>query len=252
MARRKLIAANWKMNKTIAEAELFAKELKNSLSGLPGCDLAVYPPFFALPAAAAILRDTPVAVGAQDVYWEASGAFTGEISCDMVRDAGGVHVLIGHSERRHVLCETNDVVAMKFRAVIDNGLTAVLCVGEKIEQREAGKEGDIVREQLATALAGVGRASLARVVVAYEPVWAIGTGKTATPDDAKVMHEFIRAWLSEQFDAEIADATRILYGGSVKPGNAAELLAKVDIDGALIGGASLELDSYLSIARATA
>jgi triosephosphate isomerase len=252
MSRTKLIAANWKMNKTIAEAEAFASELKGSLGSMPACDLAIYPSFLALPATAAVLRGTPVALGAQDVYWEAAGAFTGEISCDMVRDAGGAHVLIGHSERRHVLGETNDIVARKFHAVIDSDLTAVLCVGEKIEQREAGKEGEVVREQLMTALSGIELGALDRVVIAYEPVWAIGTGKTATPEDAELMHKFIRKWLSEQFGHEICDATRILYGGSVKPGNAAELLARDDIDGALIGGASLDLESYVGIARAVA
>lgn len=252
MSRRKLIAANWKMNKTIAEAESFASALRDALPDLPSCDLSVYPPFFALPATARILSGTPVAVGAQDVYWEAGGAFTGEVSCGMVRDAGGEHVVVGHSERRHVMGETNDIVARKLRAVVDHGLVAVFCVGEKIEDREAGHEEALVKEQLVTGLSGFNADAMKRVVIAYEPVWAIGTGRTATPEDAETMHRYVRSQLADSFGDACAANTRILYGGSVKPANAADLLAREEIDGALIGGAALEIDSYLAIARSVA
>jgi triosephosphate isomerase len=252
MSRKKLIAANWKMNKTIAEAEAFAADLRRSLGQLPDCELAVYPPFFALPATAKILGDTRVRLGAQDVYWEKSGAYTGEVSCDMVRDAGGSHVVIGHSERRHVLGESNETVAKKLEAVVESGLTAVFCVGEKLEHRESGDEESYVQEQLSTALGDFDTTAMERIIIAYEPVWAIGTGKTATPDDADSMHRFVRSYLGSRFGDESAGTTRILYGGSVKPANAAELLARTDIDGALIGGAALELESYLAIAKAAA
>lgn len=245
--RRKLIAANWKMNKSIGEAEAFATELAGSLGAYGHCDLLVCPPFFAVPAVARVLAGTGVAVGAQDLYWEPSGAFTGEVSAAMVADAGASFVLVGHSERRHVMGEDNAAVARKLRAALDGELTPILCVGEVIEEREAGTQERVVAEQLETALGALGGGEAARVVIAYEPVWAIGTGKTATPGDADAMHGFIRARLHERF-GEVADSIRIQYGGSVKPDNAADLLAREDIDGALIGGASLQVASFLGIA----
>jgi triosephosphate isomerase len=251
MSRNKLIAANWKMQKRIAEAEAFGTKLKSELPSLPSCDIVVFPPFFALPALAAVLRNTRVALGAQDVFWEKEGAFTGEVSGDMIRDAGGRWVIIGHSERRHVIGEGDEVVANKLKATLEAGLMPVLCVGEHLDQREAGQAESVVREQLDTALSGVTAAQLATMVVAYEPVWAIGTGKTATPDDAESMHRFIRGAVGERYSENAADGVRILYGGSVKPGNAADLLTRTEIDGALIGGASLSVDSFVDIARAT-
>jgi len=250
MSRRKLIAANWKMYKTIGEAEAFVAELKAGTGAVGGCDLLLFPPFFAVPRVSALLEGTGVATGAQDVFWEHEGAYTGEISCDMIRDAGAGYVLVGHSERRHVIGEDNPVVARKLRAALDGGLTPVLCVGEKIEHREAGRHESYVKEQLDTALEGCGEAEASRVVVAYEPVWAIGTGKTATPADAVAMHVFIRDYFRKAFGGGLADGLRIQYGGSVKPANAAELLGEPEIDGALIGGASLEAGSFLAIAAA--
>ncbi|MEE9270878.1 MAG: triose-phosphate isomerase [Candidatus Krumholzibacteria bacterium] len=250
MSRNKLIAANWKMQKRIAEAEAFGTKLKSKLPALPSCDMVVFPPFFALPALAAVLRDTRVALGAQDVFWEKKGAFTGEVSGDMIRDAGGTWVIVGHSERRHVIGEGDEVVCNKLKAALEAGLMAVLCVGEQLEQREAGDAESVVREQLDIALRDVTAAQLSTIVVAYEPVWAIGTGKTATPNDAESMHHFIRGVVGERFGVEAADGLRVLYGGSVKPGNAADLLARAEIDGALIGGASLSVDSFVDIARA--
>lgn len=246
--RRPLIAANWKMNKTIGEAEAFASELAGSLAGVSHCDLLVCPPFLSVPAVARALAGTGVAVGAQDLFWEASGAFTGEISGAMIADAGATHVLVGHSERRHVIGEGNDIVARKLRAALDASLTPILCVGEQLEEREGGNHEVVVGEQLDTALAGWSVDDVARIVVAYEPVWAIGTGKTATPDDADAMHRFVRGRLRDSFGDGTAAAMRIQYGGSVKPDNASSLLGRDDIDGALVGGASMQVVSFLGIA----
>ncbi len=248
--RRKLIAANWKMHKTRDEARAFAEALRERLDGVRHVDLAVFPPFFAVPVVARALRDTPVIVGAQDLWYADSGAFTGEVSPAMVRDAGAGAVIVGHSERRHVIGESDELVARKLEAALDAGLVAVLCVGERLEEREAGRERDVVGGQLEAALAGLDAARLERVVVAYEPVWAIGTGRTATPEDAEAMHAFVRAWVSERFGGPVGSALRIQYGGSVKPANAAGLLQRNEIDGALVGGASLEVDSFVAIAAA--
>jgi triosephosphate isomerase len=252
MARRPLIAANWKMNKSIAEAVAFAAAVRPALSSLSACDLALLPSFFGVRPLADVLAGTAVAVGAQDLYWEAGGAFTGEVSAAMVRDAGATLALVGHSERRHVLGETDDVVARKLAAALGGGLTPIFCVGETLPEREAGRERAVVERQLGAGLAGQDAAAVTRTVIAYEPVWAIGTGRTATPDDAAAMHAAIRAWLSARFGAPAAAALRILYGGSVKPDNAASLMAREDIDGLLVGGASLDAGSFLAIARAAA
>lgn len=250
MARRKLIAANWKMNKTIAEAREFAEAMKPRLGETTACDLVLFPPFMAIPRTAGVLDDTDVAVGAQDMFWEASGAYTGEISAGMLKDVGATYMLAGHSERRHVIGEDNAVVARKLKAALNADVTPILCVGELIEQREAGTYEGYVREQLETALAELAVDEMARVVIAYEPVWAIGTGRTATPADAVAMHAFIRDWVRDRFRGDIAGRLRIQYGGSVKPDNAAGLLSEEEIDGALIGGASMDVESYLAIAIA--
>lgn len=250
MARKKLIAANWKMNKTIPEVRKFVEAMKPGLGKLPDCDLLVFPPFTALARTVGLLDGTGVAVGAQDLFWESEGAFTGEISAGMIEDIGATYVLVGHSERRHILGEDNSVVARKLQAALRSKLTPILCVGEKIEHRDASEHEAYVREQLETALSDLDSDQMTRIVVAYEPVWAIGTGKTATPADAVAMHAFIRGWVREAFRGDVAGRLRIQYGGSVKPGNAASLLSEEEIDGALIGGASLEPDSYLGIAAA--
>jgi triosephosphate isomerase len=249
MPRKKLIAANWKMHKSIADAASFAEGLRQAAADLPDCDLAIFPPFFAVSATARVLEGTDIHVGAQDLFWERQGAFTGEVSAEMIADAGGTHVLVGHSERRNVIGEDNAVVARKLSAAVDARLTAIFCVGERLDDREAGRAEAYVDEQITTGLTDFDKAKLGRVVVAYEPVWAIGTGKTATPDDAEAMHAFIRTAIAKRFGEEAASSMRILYGGSVKPENAADLLDRSEIDGALIGGAALELDSYLAIAR---
>ena len=247
--RRKLFAANWKMNKTVAEATAFARALRRQCVPA-GVDLLVIPPYLSLPAVADVLAGSGVAVGAQDLSWEQSGAFTGEVSGAMIADAGATHVLVGHSERRHVMGESDDIVRRKLTAALKAGLTPILCVGETIESREAGNHESVVTGQIDAALDGRDRADMKRVVVAYEPVWAIGTGRTATPEDAEEMHRCIRGRVRNGFGEDIAEALRIQYGGSVKPGNAASLLELADIDGALIGGASLEMESFLAIAQA--
>jgi triosephosphate isomerase len=249
MTRRLLIAANWKMYKTISEAAAFAGRLKEEASR-PGCDLLLFPPFLAMPAVCDLLADTSTAVGAQDLFWLQEGAFTGEVSGGMIADAGGTYVLVGHSERRYVLGEDEEVVAKKLKAALDTGLKPVLCVGERFAERESGDAEFTVRRQLDTAISGLTAGEMSRVVIAYEPVWAIGTGQTATPDDAEQMHAFIRGYVEEAFDRDIAGGLIIQYGGSVKPGNAKSLLEREHIDGALIGGASLEVDSFLAIAQA--
>lgn len=250
MPGKKLIAANWKMQKTIAGTRAFAEGLKSSVRKDEPYDMVVFPPFFALPIAAEILAESPVALGAQDLFWEHDGAYTGEISAGMVIEAGGTYVLVGHSERRHILGETNEIVGKKLRAAVGGGLTPVLCVGEKIADREAGRAEAVVKEQLDVALSGLLMDDAEGIVVAYEPVWAIGTGRTATPQDAVAMHRFIRDTLAGRLGAGAANRLRILYGGSVKPQNAGSLLGEAEIDGALVGGASLEIDSFLQIAAA--
>lgn len=246
--RRKLIAANWKMNKSIGDAEAFASELLASTDGRGACDLLVFPPFLALPALVRALDGSAIGVGAQDLSWEREGAFTGEVSGDMIADAGAAWVLVGHSERRHVIGEGNDVVARKLRAALDCGLSPILCVGETIDEREAGSAEAVVGDQLDTALEGWSEREAAKLVLAYEPVWAIGTGRTATPDDADAMHAFIRTRVRHRFGQDVAEGLRIQYGGSVKPDNAASLLSREGIDGALVGGASLQVNSFLGIA----
>jgi triosephosphate isomerase len=251
MTRRKLIAANWKMNKTIAEATSFAATLRPALSALASCDLVILPSFFAVRPLADALAGTNVAIGAQDVYFEANGAFTGEVSAEMVRDAGATVVLVGHSERRHVLGETDDIVARKLAAALRAGLTPILCVGEVLAQRDAGRHRAVVQFQLEAAFAATRPDQAAKVVIAYEPVWAIGTGRTAQPEDAGEMHGAIRAWLRTRFGTA-AEVMRIQYGGSVKPDNAASLLARDEVDGLLVGGASLDTGAFVAIARAAA
>jgi triosephosphate isomerase len=250
MSRPKLIAANWKMQMSIGGAAAFAGALRSRLAAAPPCDLAVFPPFLALPATAAALKGTPVAVGAQDLFWEKTGAYTGEVSGEMVLEAGGTHVIVGHSERRHIVGETDGIVAKKLAAALAAGLGAVLCVGEKVDEREAGEAEAVVKRQIGAALGALGGPDLARIVIAYEPVWAIGTGKTATPSDAVAMHSVIRREIAARFGAEASSGMRILYGGSVKPDNAGALLRESEIDGALVGGASLDVDSFLRIAGA--
>jgi triosephosphate isomerase len=248
--RKLLIAGNWKMNKTISEAVELAEQLVRALPENTAADVAVIPPFIAIPAVAKAVSGSPIQVGAQDVYFEKSGAFTGEISCEMLADAGATFALVGHSERRHVLGESDDLIRKKLDALLAHGLDVILCVGEQLDEREAGRTEKRLDIQLRVGLNGLSAADLAKVTIAYEPVWAIGTGKTATADQAQEAHAFIRGVVAELAGADAAQAIRIQYGGSVKPQNARELMGLPDVDGALIGGAALKPEPFLGIINA--
>lgn len=250
MKRIPLIAGNWKMYKTVPEAIAFIRELKKQLASVEGVEVAVCPPFTALALAAEALRGTDIAVGAQDVFWEEQGAYTGEISPGMLKDAGCRYVIIGHSERRQYFGETDEKVNRKVKAVLGHGLVPIMCVGETLAEREAGITEKVVRTQAEAGLAGLTAEQAAGMVIAYEPVWAIGTGKTASDEDARQVISFIRSLAKDLFGPDAAGKIRIQYGGSVKPGNAAGLLAQPDIDGALVGGASLEAESFAGIIKA--
>jgi triosephosphate isomerase len=250
--RRYAIYGNWKMNKPLAEAVDLARSLGERLAGVSGPEIAVFPPSVALAAVAEELRGSSISVGIQNIHYEASGAFTGEVSAQMAKSAGASCTLIGHSERRHIFGETDEWVNRKLGAALASGLLPVVCVGETLQQREGGATREVVERQLRGALEGVDAAQAAGIIVAYEPVWAIGTGKTATPGQAQEVHEFIRGLLGSLFDGETASLIRIQYGGSVKPDNAAELLAQADVDGALVGGASLDAGSFGAIVAAAA
>ena len=248
--RRYLIAGNWKMNTNRSEAMRLAANVAAQASGLDArkVELALCPPFVYLDGVAKAVHGGPVALGAQNVYFEASGAFTGEISAAMLVDLGCKYVILGHSERRHVLGETDELINKKVHAALTAGLTPILCVGELLEEREANQTGEVIRRQFDGSLAGVSAEQLGGLVIAYEPVWAIGTGKVATPDQAEAVHADLRKLIADRYNPEVAAAVRIQYGGSVKPDNAAELLAQPNIDGALVGGASLKAESFLGIA----
>ncbi len=243
--RRPLVAGNWKMHGNLAEARERALAVRAGANGL-ACELALVPPFLHVPLLAELLRDSPVAVGAQDVSEHASGAYTGEVSAGMLVDAGCRYVIVGHSERRALFGDTDAVVAAKFMAARAAGLVPVLCVGETLAEREAGATGNVVLRQLDAVLAVAGSAAVCAAVLAYEPVWAIGTGLTATPAQAQEVHALLRAHLARK-DSQGAAAVRILYGGSVKAGNAGEIFAMPDVDGGLVGGASLDAREFLQI-----
>jgi triosephosphate isomerase len=244
--RTPLIAGNWKMNKTVPEAVALASEIAKGADA-PGADALVSPPFTALAAVAGALRGSNVFLAGQNMHAEASGAFTGEISTAMLKDAGCSHVILGHSERRQLFGETDEGVAKKTKVALDNGLLPISCVGETLEEREGGKTMDVVGRQVDAILKAVSVEEATRLVIAYEPVWAIGTGKVATPEQAQEIHAFIRSRVAGIHGQDLADGLRILYGGSVKPDNVKGLMALPDVDGALVGGASLEADSFLKL-----
>lgn len=248
--RRPFVGGNWKMHGTLASAEALARDVASQTSALSGVEIAVFPPFPHLERVVSSLSASTVHTGAQDVYFEGEGAFTGEVSCEMVKDVGATMVLTGHSERRHVLGESDELVGRKTAAAVAAGLVCVLCVGETLEQREAGKTDAVNERQLRACLAGLGPSDAGRLVIAYEPVWAIGTGRTATPEDAQAAHARIRKVLAELLGSDAADAMRVIYGGSVKPANAGSLFGQPDIDGGLIGGASLDASSFAAICEA--
>ena len=247
--RRPLIAGNWKMNLNKAEAVELASGLASAQFD-SDAEVLVCPTPVYVDAVASAVANSDVAVGGQDVYFEGNGAYTGETSTAMLKDLGCTHVILGHSERRNVIGETDALINKKVHAALAAGLTPVLCVGELLEEREAGKTQEVVKSQFEGSLAGVSEEQILQIVIAYEPVWAIGTGKTATPEQAQEVHADLRKMLAERYNLESSEAVRILYGGSVKPNNAAELLSQQDIDGALVGGASLKVDSFLAIINA--
>ncbi len=249
MSRRPLMAGNWKMHKTIAESLELAHHLKAEVAGLTDRDVLVCPPFTALGAVAGLLAGSGIAVGAQNMSDNLQGAFTGEISAVMLKDAGAVFVILGHSERRQIFGETDALVSKKTRLALDQGLTPIVCVGETLVEREGEKTFTVLETQMAGSLKDLTLESAVKIVIAYEPVWAIGTGKTATPALAQEAHAFLRRRLAALFGPEAADAVRILYGGSVKPDNIDSLMAEPDIDGGLAGGASLKAEDFLRIVK---
>ena len=248
--RRPIIAGNWKMNKTAPEAAELVGALRPIVAEVDSVDIVVCPTFAALAAVAPALEGTNIALGAQNMHWEASGAYTGEVSAEMLLTLGCSHVILGHSERRTYFHETNTDVNQKVKAALAKGLTPIMCVGESLEERETGKTESVVKSHVEGGLADLTPDQIGTVVVAYEPVWAIGTGKTATPEQAQDVHAYIRELLSTCADGDTARSVRIQYGGSMKPENAAELLGKPDIDGGLIGGAALKADSFAAIVTA--
>jgi triosephosphate isomerase len=247
MKRRPLIAGNWKMNLDRAGATARAAALVEWAKSAGEVDLAVCPPAVYLQAVGHVIAGSRIALGAQNMYFEKSGAFTGEISPAMLVDLGCRYVILGHSERRHVLGETDELVNKKVHAALSAGLTPIVCVGETLAEREAVQTGQVIGRQFAGSLAGLAAEQMLRVVIAYEPVWAIGTGKVATTQQAEAVHLDLRKLLKERYNAAVAQSVRIVYGGSVKPDNAAELLACENIDGALVGGASLKPDDFWGI-----
>ena len=246
--RKPMIAGNWKLHKTRAEATALITELKAALTGLAGVEVVVAPPFTALAAAAAEISGSSLLLAAQNCYPVTTGAFTGEVSPLLLKDAGCSYVIVGHSERRQLLGESDEFINQKVHALVEAGLGVIFCIGETLEEREGEQMFDVLRRQVRVGLKGLSTAALAGVVVAYEPVWAIGTGKTASDEQAQEAHAFIRPLPKGQFGADVAATTRILYGGSVKPGNIDGLMAQADVDGALVGGASLKADEFARIA----
>jgi triosephosphate isomerase len=247
--RRKVIAANWKMYKTPEQATAYFRDFLPLVAGHDRDEIVVCPPFLAIPAAVEATKGSNVRIGAQDLHWEKEGAFTGEICAAMLMDVGVNHVIIGHSERRQYFCETDDIVNMKLKSALESSLNPIVCVGEVLEEREAGLTEDVLRRQCLRAFHAISGKKAGRLTVAYEPVWAIGTGKTATPQMAADAHALIRAEAAKTFGEEFAEHLRILYGGSVKPENAMALMSESEIDGALVGGASLDPKSFAAIVK---
>jgi triosephosphate isomerase len=248
-SRTPLIAGNWKMYKTTLEAVKTAQRLVELVADSADVDIMIAPVFTALDPVSQVVSNSRVALGAQNLYWEKEGAYTGEISADMLLSAGCQYVIIGHSERRQYFGETDETVNKKIRAALDTALIPVLCVGETEEEREAGQTFSVLDKQVKIGLNEYFAKDLGTLVIAYEPVWAIGTGKTATKEQAQETHEYIRSLMNQTFDKALAQSVRILYGGSVKPANVSELMAMPDIDGALVGGASLDAESFSKIVK---
>jgi triosephosphate isomerase len=251
LTRHYLVAGNWKMNTTAATGVALAREIAAAVPApIPGVEVLICPPFPYLAAVVAAVQGSGVVVGAQNAWHERPGAFTGEVAAEMLLDVGCRSVIIGHSERRHVLHESDELINRKVRAMRKARLQVILCVGELLDERDANRTEEVLDRQMAGGLDGVGAEVFGDTVIAYEPVWAIGTGRTATPEQAQSAHAHLRNWLRARYNPVVAQATRILYGGSVKPDNALELLQQLDVDGALVGGASLKAENFLPIVRA--
>jgi len=246
--RKPIIAGNWKMS---SEGASFVSSLDHLLSSVTDVEIVICAPFTALSQVASVLQNTSIKLGAQNVHWEKEGAFTGEIAASMLKEHFVRYVIVGHSERRQYFAETNETVNQRAKAALRHQIRPIICVGETLVQREADETKTVIREQVLSCLAGLTKDDIVESVIAYEPVWAIGTGRTATPEQAQEVHAYIRGLLVELFEEKVANKIRIQYGGSVKPANAKELLSQLDIDGALVGGASLEAQSFAQIVKST-
>jgi len=249
MGRLPFVAGNWKMNKTVREAVDLVRDLKTPLSGAKGVEVAVAPPFTALLAVHLEIEGSPIRLAAQNLYWEEKGAFTGEISPIMLKEVGCHYVIIGHSERRQIFAETDETVNRRIKAALAHRLKVIFCIGETLQEREGEKTFSVIEKQIEGGLKGLGDQEIRNTVIAYEPVWAIGTGKTATPEQAEEVHGFIRRKLGKLYSREVSEEIRIQYGGSVTPENIRGLMDQPNIDGALVGGASLKADSFSKIVR---
>lgn len=248
--QRPFIVGNWKMNLTLGEAKELAGAIREGAAGMKGVDVGVCPPFVFLEAVHAILSGSSIILGAQNMHWERKGAFTGEVSGGMIKEVGCSHVILGHSERRHIFGETDSVINSKLQAAFTWGIMPIFCLGERLEERESGSTFEVIERQFRAGLEGLKPEDASKVTIAYEPVWAIGTGKTATPAQAQEVHSHLRTLLKESYGENVSAQVRIQYGGSVNPDNAGELLAQPDINGLLVGGASLKKDSFLKIISA--
>lgn len=247
--RKPIIAGNWKMYKTVAEAVELAEGLKRQLQGEDAVEIVVCPPFTAILKVADSLRGSNIKYGAQDLFWEEEGAYTGEVSAKMLKELGCSYCIVGHSERRQYFGETNESVNKKVRAALKFGITPIMCVGERLEERDAGRTFDVVKNHVEGGLKGLNKNEVLKLVIAYEPVWAIGTGRNATPEQAQEVHKYIRNLLKSSYGEDITSRIRIQYGGSVKPDNIRPIMNGEDVDGALVGGASLKLSDFVEIVR---
>jgi triosephosphate isomerase len=245
--RKKVIAGNWKMNKDLHQSQNLVSEIINGLGKDTKAEVIVCPPFTSLSEVSSLLKGTQIKLGAQNMYYEESGAYTGEVSADMLKSVGCEYVILGHSERRVIFNEPDELINKKIKAALAKGLKPIFCIGELLEQRENGETMQVVSRQVEKGLEGVSAEQMKNLIIAYEPVWAIGTGKTATPQQAQEVHSFIRELVAKKFNASVSENLIIQYGGSVKPDNANQLLSQKDIDGALVGGACLKADSFLGI-----
>ncbi|MCX5668421.1 MAG: triose-phosphate isomerase [Candidatus Omnitrophica bacterium] len=247
--RRVIIAGNWKMNKNISESIDLANSIKRSLYDIEEVEIVICPPFTSLSDVNEITMETNIKLGAQDCFWEKEGAFTGEVSAGMLKSVGCEYCIIGHSERRQFFGETNETVNKKLKVLLKENIKPIVCVGEKLEERKSGRTFDVIKDHVVNSLAGISKEEMVRTVIAYEPVWAIGTGVNATKEQAEEAHKYIRTLLGQMHGDDVAKSVRIQYGGSVKPENIKELILQEDVDGALVGGASLKADSFVQLVK---